>query len=231
MVLRRTLASSSLITPAARSASIAICLPGIASREKRAATSAIRVEPFVITMKLMMTRIVKTMIPMMKSPLTMKLEKPSMTLPAAPGPVCPSLRINLVEETLSARRSMVTTRRIVGKELNSSGVPIQRATIRIRTESERETASPRSSKKGGSGTKSIARMRTTPRAKAMSRLLEPKRAMLKTGRPPIFVSGVAILVRLSVAGQHGAQRRGGIDRVDLTQGCRGAAGHFSAPVE
>ena len=39
--------------PALRSASIAICLPGIASRVKRAATSATRPAPFVMTMKLM----------------------------------------------------------------------------------------------------------------------------------------------------------------------------------
>ncbi len=38
--------------PAERSASIAICLPGIASRLKRAATSAMRPAPLVITTKL-----------------------------------------------------------------------------------------------------------------------------------------------------------------------------------
>ena len=43
---RRFLASSSLIRPEERSASIAICLPGMASRLNRAATSAIRPEPW-----------------------------------------------------------------------------------------------------------------------------------------------------------------------------------------
>jgi hypothetical protein len=41
--------------PALRSASIAICLPGIASRVKRALTSAMRPAPLVMTMKLITT--------------------------------------------------------------------------------------------------------------------------------------------------------------------------------
>ena len=44
------LASCSSIRPVLRSASIAICFPGMASRVKRAATSATRSEPLVITM-------------------------------------------------------------------------------------------------------------------------------------------------------------------------------------
>ncbi len=43
-------ASSGDINPALKSASMVICLPGIASNAKRAATSAIRSAPFVITM-------------------------------------------------------------------------------------------------------------------------------------------------------------------------------------
>jgi hypothetical protein len=56
---RRRLASFSSIRPAFRSASIAICLPGIASSVKRAPTSAIRSAPLVTTMKLITTRIAK----------------------------------------------------------------------------------------------------------------------------------------------------------------------------
>ena len=52
-------ASSSSISPALRSASIAICLPGIASRVNRAATSAMRPAPLVMTTNLMMTRMRK----------------------------------------------------------------------------------------------------------------------------------------------------------------------------
>ena len=77
--LRRCLAVSSSIRPDDKSASIAICLPGIASSEKRAETSAIRPEPFVITTKFTITRIAKTMMPMMKLPLITKPPKASMT--------------------------------------------------------------------------------------------------------------------------------------------------------
>ena len=42
---------------------MAICLPGMASRVKRAATSATRPAPLVMTMKLMTTRMTKMTIP------------------------------------------------------------------------------------------------------------------------------------------------------------------------
>ncbi len=61
---RRCRASRSVISPALRSASMAICLPGMASRVKRAATSAMRPEPLVMTRKFTMTTIVKMMQPM-----------------------------------------------------------------------------------------------------------------------------------------------------------------------
>ena len=46
---RRRRASDSLIRPALRSASMAICFPGMASRVKRAATSLMREAPWLIT--------------------------------------------------------------------------------------------------------------------------------------------------------------------------------------
>jgi hypothetical protein len=49
--------------PEARSASIAICFPGIPSRVKRAATSATRPDPEVITTNWMMIRMRKTTSP------------------------------------------------------------------------------------------------------------------------------------------------------------------------
>ena len=70
---RRRVASFSSIRPALRSASIAICLPGMASSVKRAPTSAMRVAPLVMTTKLTVIRITKTMVPMTKSPLMTKL--------------------------------------------------------------------------------------------------------------------------------------------------------------
>ena len=80
---RRRVASLSSMRPALRSASMAICLPGMASSVKRAPTSAMRVAPLVITTKLTVIRITKTMVPMTKSPLMTKLAKPAMTWPAA----------------------------------------------------------------------------------------------------------------------------------------------------
>ena len=62
--LRRRLASSWSIRPDDRSASMAICLPGMESRVKRAATSAMRPEPLVMTTKLTITRMAKTITPM-----------------------------------------------------------------------------------------------------------------------------------------------------------------------
>ena len=57
---------------------MAICLPGMASRVKRAPTSAMRVAPLVITTKLMVSRMAKTMRPITKSPPITRREKPPM---------------------------------------------------------------------------------------------------------------------------------------------------------
>ena len=65
---------------------MAICLPGMASRLKRAATSAMRPAPFVMTTKLMTTRIAKMVRPMTVSPPIRNSPKAAMTLPAAVGP-------------------------------------------------------------------------------------------------------------------------------------------------
>ena len=113
--LRRFLASCSSIRPAERSASIAICLPGMASSVKRAATSAMRPEPLVMTMKLTMIRIAKTTMPMTKLPPITKLPKASMTWPAAPVPLWPFARIRRVEARFSASRSMVAISRTSGR--------------------------------------------------------------------------------------------------------------------
>ena len=59
---------------------------GMASKWNRAATSAMRPEPLVMTTKFTITRIVKTMIPMTKLPFITKLPKASITWPAADVP-------------------------------------------------------------------------------------------------------------------------------------------------
>ncbi len=79
-------ASFSSIRPALRSASMAICLPGMASSVNRAPTSAMRVAPLVITTKFTVIRMTNTIVPMTKSPLITKLAKPAMTWPAASRP-------------------------------------------------------------------------------------------------------------------------------------------------
>ncbi len=76
---RRVRADASSISPEERSASIAICLPGIASRVKRAATSAMRPEPLVMTTKFTITRMAKTIRPMTKLPPMISLPKAWMT--------------------------------------------------------------------------------------------------------------------------------------------------------
>ena len=68
--------------PEFRSASIAICLPGIASSVKRAPTSATRPAPLVITTNWITTRIAKTMMPTISEPPMTKWPKVSITLPA-----------------------------------------------------------------------------------------------------------------------------------------------------
>ncbi|EPE99738.1 hypothetical protein RGCCGE502_03512 [Rhizobium grahamii CCGE 502] len=159
--------------PAERSASIDICLPGIASRVKRAPTSAIRVAPLVMTMKLMVIRIRKTIRPITKSPDMTRLANPAMTPPAASWPSLPCERMTRVVAMLSAKRVMVAIRRMVGKDEKSSGFWIHSATIRINTEKAIENARPISIRKGGIGRKSTQMITMMPMAKPISRTLSP----------------------------------------------------------
>ena len=61
---------------------MAICLPGMASRVNRAATSATRPAPLVMTTNWMTTRITKITSPTTSEPPTTKWPKASITLPA-----------------------------------------------------------------------------------------------------------------------------------------------------
>src|SRR3954465_13949534 len=80
---------------------MAICLPGIASRVKRAATSATRPAPLVMTTNWMTTRITKITSPTTSDPPTTKWPKDSITLPAKP-----SSSTSRGALTLSASRNM-----------------------------------------------------------------------------------------------------------------------------
>ncbi len=176
--LRR--ASPSSIRPAERSASIAICLPGMASRWKRAATSAMRPEPLVMTTKFTITRIVKTMMPMTKLPPITKLPKAWITWPAASVPSCPRARMRRVEARLSANRSMVAIRSTVGKAENSSGAWMNRAVIRISTDRMIDMASAISSSGAGNGRMRTTRIASTPTASPIS----PRRSMAPISPSP-----------------------------------------------
>ena len=153
---RRRRASFSSIRPAFRSASMAICLPGMASSVKRAPTSAMRSAPLVTTTKLMTTRIAKTIRPTAKLPPMRKWPNDSMTRPAAPAPVWPCSSTTRVEATLSERRSSVVMRITAGKAEKSSGRTIAAAiSITISARAMLKVNS-RSSANGGSGSTIIA---------------------------------------------------------------------------
>ena len=104
-------ASASVMAPVFRSASIAICLPGIASRVNLAVTSDTRSEPLLMTINWIRIRMMKIMTPMTRSPPPTNSPKVSTTLPALP-----SLRIRRVDEVFSAIRKIVVNSSIVGKK-------------------------------------------------------------------------------------------------------------------
>ena len=167
-VRRRSRAVASSISPADRSASIAICLPGIASSENRAATSAMRPEPLVITTKFTTTRMPNTITPITTLPCMMNRPNDSITCPAAAGPSWPWPRISRVEARLSDSRSMVAISSTVGKALNSSGFSMNSAVTRISTESVTDKARQRSRTNAGSGRISTTRIASTPQASSRS---------------------------------------------------------------
>ena len=111
----RSLASFSVMAPVFRSASIAICLPGIASRVKRAETSATRSEPLLMTMNCIKINTTNTMAPMIRSPPPTNCPNVSTTLPGSPVE-----RISLVEDTFREIRKIVVNKSNVGKNDISS---------------------------------------------------------------------------------------------------------------
>ena len=108
--------------PAVNSESIAICLPGIASRLNLAATSAILPEPFVITIKLIIVSTKNIVIPTIMLSFMTNLPKDSITLPAELSPKCPFANINLVDATFNASLINVVINKRVGKIFRSSGL-------------------------------------------------------------------------------------------------------------
>ena len=174
---RRRVASFSSIRPALRSASMAICLPGMASSVNRAPTSAMRVAPLVMTTKFTVIRMTNTMVPMTKSPLITKLAKPAMTCPAASGPSLPLERMSRVVAMLSDSRSRVASSSTVGKAEKSSGRWIHSDTMRMSTASAMENDRPMSMKVAGNGRNSTVKMKTMPTAKPTSLALARSTAL------------------------------------------------------
>ncbi len=148
---RRRFASVWSMAPADMSLSMASCLPGMPSRAKRAPTSAIRVAPLVMTMKLTIRSTQNTTRPRIRLPPMMNSAKPWITSPAAPVPLWPWPMISLVEETLSESRSISEARSTVGKAEKSSGRSMKRVTVKIRIASAKEAARPISSIQDGIG--------------------------------------------------------------------------------
>ncbi len=107
---RRRLASSLSIRPERRSESIDSCLPGMASRLKRAATSATRSAPLAMTMNCTTVMIRKTTRPTTRLPPATMLPKVLMIAPA-----WPSSRIIRVVAIDSASRNRVVISSRLGK--------------------------------------------------------------------------------------------------------------------
>ncbi len=112
--VRRSRAVFSSIRPEERSAPIAICLPGMASKVKRALTSATRSLPFEITMNWTTTIMRKMTKPTKGLPRMTKSPNVLTTSPAYPF----SMRIKRVEEMFNAKRNKVVISKIDGNKLN-----------------------------------------------------------------------------------------------------------------
>ena len=112
---RRLFASWASMAPVLRSASIAICLPGMASSVNLAVTSATRSEPLFMTMNWTMSSMAYTMIPIIRSPPPTNCPKVSTTLPGLPV-----VSISRVDEIFNDILKSVVKSSTVGKNDISS---------------------------------------------------------------------------------------------------------------
>ncbi len=170
------------IRPARKSLSMDICLPGIASRLKRAATSATRSEPLVITRKLTRVRIRKISIPTARLPPTTKLPKASTMSPAS----CSS-RIRRVVAIDSARRNIVVSSRIDGNDENAKGPGRYSASTINKQEIQILSAIRMSTSQVGNGTikmNTMAMTTTAPRTSARCATLSSTALMVFSALTP-----------------------------------------------
>src|SRR5690606_31737674 len=147
--------------PAFRSASIDICLPGMASSVKRAVTSEMRTAPWLMTTYWMATSTRNTTTPTTKLPPTTNCPKAMITWPAASTPSPPCSRMRRVPATLSDRRSSVSSSSSDGNAENSIGSLMYTAVSSRTTDSAMSIDSSRSSSTGGSGSTISASTRMT----------------------------------------------------------------------
>ena len=112
-------ASTLSMSPERRSESMDSCLPGIASRVKRAPTSATRSAPLAMTRNCTSVMIRNTTSPTTRLPPATSLPNVSMMWPASP-----CSRIMRVVATDSARRNSVLISSTLGNEENCSAVPM-----------------------------------------------------------------------------------------------------------
>ena len=126
---------------------MAICLPGMASRVKRAPTSATREAPLVTTTNWMTTRIRNTTSPTTTEPPTTNEPNDWITPPAEPV-----VRISRVDDTLRARRNRVAISSSDGKAARSRARAVMMVVNSIRTPKAMLNDSSRSSSIPGRGT-------------------------------------------------------------------------------
>ena len=99
-----------MIAPVFKSASIAICLPGIASKVNLAVTSATRSEPLLITTNCTIIKIINTTTPSTRSPPPTNCPNVATTFPGLPVD-----KIKRVDDTFNAILKIVVNSKIVGK--------------------------------------------------------------------------------------------------------------------
>ncbi len=162
---RRLRASSGDRWPARRSASMLICLPGMASSVKRAPTSATRSEPLAITMNCTVVMIRNTTRPTTRLPPTTSLPKLSMMWPAS---ACS--RMDLVEAMFSDSRSSVVNSSSDGNADSEVADGMYIVTISSTTESVMFRPSSASISMVGSGSTISATTATTSAAIPISPL-------------------------------------------------------------
>ena len=175
-IARFFLASSPVRMPARRSASMLICLPGIASSVKRAPTSATRSDPLEITMNWTTVMIRNTTMPTTRLPPTTSSPKVSITWPAS---ACS--RMALVEAMFSDSRNSVVNSSSEGKDDSATAFGMNSVVISSSTLMAMFSASRLSMAGVGSGSTISDTIATTIMAIAKSLPMAPRCARRADG--------------------------------------------------